>query len=786
MDLKIYHSILQQASFGYSRHEIILDEGSGRPCDFRFIEINPAFERLTGFEGSAIINKTIKELVPEIGALAFDWIGFYGRIALEGGSEEFEQFFEPFDKWYHIQVFSVEKGYFTTLVQEVTERKKAETDLQHSQELMQYVVEHANSAVAVHDRDLNYIYVSQKYLDDYKVKDRNVIGKHHYEVFPDLPQKWRDVHQRALAGEVCSADDDPYYRDDGSVEWTRWECRPWYEAEGTIGGIIVYTEVITKRKQAELEYIKTADQLKLILEHSGDGMFAVDTEGRATMVNMAAQEMLGFDESELLGKVMHEFHHHTKKDGSSYPRSSCAIYKAFKKGQVNRVVDEVFWRKNGTNFPVEYVSTPIRQNGSISGAVVSFRDISERKQVEDEKAKLNKLLFELVSAIKELSLARSEKHLHSIVAAAVRKLANAEGATFVIKDGDRCYYVEENTLNPLWKGQKFPLETCITGWSMLNNKPAIISDIYADKRIAAELYKPTFVKSLAVFPVGNDDPVAAIGSYWSTHYTPGDKEVQLLKTLADAAAITLKNIQLLEELEHRVEMRTKELQAANKELEAFSYSVSHDLRAPLRAIDGFTRILTEDHEDVLDEDGLRLCGIIRENTHKMAELIDDLLAFSRLNRYEMQPSEIDMGILANSIFHEVAEKTMRERIEFIVDDVKPALGDPTMIRQLWANLISNAVKFSSKKEKAIIKISGKEQQGFYEYCISDNGVGFDMNYINKMFGVFQRLHSSREFEGTGVGLAIVQRIVHRHGGQVRAKGEVNRGATIYFSLPLGD
>lgn len=319
---------------------------------------------------------------------------------------------------------------------------------------------------------------------------------------------------------------------------------------------------------------------------------------------------------------------------------------------------------------------------------------------------------------------------------------------------------------------------------MLNKKPAIINDIYADHRIPAELYKSTFVKSLAVFPVGMEQPKASIGSYWSQNHKPGEKEIQLLQTLADAAAITLENIQLIEELEKRVENRTRQLQEANKELEAFSYSVSHDLRAPLRAIDGFTRILTEDHESALDDDGRRLCGIIRENTRKMGKLIDDLLTFSRLNRYEMQASQIDMKTMANSIYHEVANEEMRERIDFFIDDIKPAMGDPTMIRQLWTNLISNAVKFSSKKEKAIIKVSGNQQNGFYEYNISDNGVGFDMKYVDKIFGVFQRLHSSREFDGTGVGLAIVQRIVYRHRGKVRAEGVVDHGATVYFSLPL--
>jgi PAS domain S-box-containing protein len=155
---------------------------------------------------------------------------------------------------------------FITTVIDITAQKQAEEALRHSHDLMKYIIEHDRSAVAVHDKNLNYIYVSQRYLNDFNVKETDVIGKHHYEVFPDLPQKWRDVHQRALAGEILSAEDDPYYRDDGSMEWTRWECRPWYEADGSIGGIIVYTEVITKRKQMEQALRESEERLRLAVE----------------------------------------------------------------------------------------------------------------------------------------------------------------------------------------------------------------------------------------------------------------------------------------------------------------------------------------------------------------------------------------------------------------------------------------------------------------------------------------------------------------------------------------
>lgn len=233
-----------------------------------------------------------------------------------------------------------------------------------------------------------------------------------------------------------------------------------------------------------------------------------------------------------------------------------------------------------------------------------------------------------------------------------------------------------------------------------------------------------------------------------------------------------------------LEGERKKLELSNKELEAFSYSVSHDLRAPLRAIDGFTRILLEDHAEILDQDGKRVCNVIRTNTRKMGQLIDDLLTFSRLSRFDMQRSEIDMKTLANSIFYELTTPEMRERILFNVDDLHAAFGDPTMIRQVWANLLSNAIKFSSQKEQAKIEISSSLKNNMLTYQISDNGVGFEMKYVDKIFGVFQRLHSAKDFEGTGVGLAIVQRVIHRHGGQIMAESGTQGGASFIFSLPV--
>ncbi|OHB70014.1 MAG: hypothetical protein A2W23_08385 [Planctomycetes bacterium RBG_16_43_13] len=235
--------------------------------------------------------------------------------------------------------------------------------------------------------------------------------------------------------------------------------------------------------------------------------------------------------------------------------------------------------------------------------------------------------------------------------------------------------------------------------------------------------------------------------------------------------------------EEQLRERTAQLETANKELEAFSYSVSHDLRAPLRAIDGFSRMIIEDYANRLDEEGKRLLNVIRKNTQNMGQLIDDLLAFSRIGRKEIVRDEINMAELAKTVFDELKPQAKQDTT-LKLDGLPSAYGDRALMRQVFVNLLSNSLKFTRSRNEATIEIGCKKEGDKNVYFVRDNGVGFDMMYINKLFGVFQRLHSVDEFEGTGVGLAIVHRIIHRHNGEVRAEGKVGEGAVFYFSIPL--
>jgi PAS domain S-box-containing protein len=236
-------------------------------------------------------------------------------------------------------------------------------------------------------------------------------------------------------------------------------------------------------------------------------------------------------------------------------------------------------------------------------------------------------------------------------------------------------------------------------------------------------------------------------------------------------------------LEQQVRQRTSDLEVANRELEAFSYSISHDLRAPLRSVIGFSRILHEDYASVLDAEGQRLLNNIITSAAQMSQLIDDLLKFSRMSRLEVVNTSVDVRRIVDDVILQHQQMNESVNCRFAISELPTCMADESMLKLVWFNLLDNAIKYSSKNDSPEIEIGGSRKEGTSEYYIKDNGVGFDMKYADKLFGVFQRLHSQREFAGTGLGLALVQRIVHKHNGQVWANATLNEGATFYFTIP---
>jgi signal transduction histidine kinase len=265
-------------------------------------------------------------------------------------------------------------------------------------------------------------------------------------------------------------------------------------------------------------------------------------------------------------------------------------------------------------------------------------------------------------------------------------------------------------------------------------------------------------------------------------YTRDD--LYLVQDLADRAALAIDNSRLVDGLERRVAERTQALETANRELEAFAFSVSHDLRSPLRVIDGFSQMLEEDCGPQLDDSARRKLSVIRGNALHMSRLIEDLLRLSRLGHRAIQPlAEVDMREVVESVLAGIRATSPELALDIRIGALPRAIGNADLLRQVWVNLLDNAVKYSRRRSVAIVEVDGQREGGELRYTVTDHGAGFDPKYADKLFGVFQRLHNDKDFEGTGVGLALVQRIVVRHGGRVWAEGRLDVGATFGFGLP---
>lgn len=295
------------------------------------------------------------------------------------------------------------------------------------------------------------------------------------------------------------------------------------------------------------------------------------------------------------------------------------------------------------------------------------------------------------------------------------------------------------------------------------------------------------VKVYMVVPMSVDGELIGALSFGGESADFPPERMEIAREVATELAIAIDQARLRErvvrqseELEERVRQRTAELEGVNKELESFSYTVSHDLRAPLRAIDGFARIFEEDYGRYVDEEGRRLIGVIRDSSRRMGTLIDNLLAFSKLGRQALHPVPIDMTLLATEAWVELAADG---GVECILPPLPGARCDRMLLKQVWTNLFSNAVKYSAKRDPPRIEVSARQDSAEIVYCVADNGTGFDMKHYSKLFGVFQRLHADAEYTGNGVGLATVHRIVSRHGGRAWAESELGSGAKFFFSLP---
>ncbi len=629
--------------------------------------------------------------------------------------------------------------------------------------------------------DLKIAAVSDAYLRTTMTQREAILGRGIFEVFPDNPD---DLTATGVRNLRTSLDHVLKYRLPDTMAVQKYDIRrpasegggfeerfwsplnsPVLDGDGKVAFILHRVEDVTEfvhlkqrrieegRQTQELrdraekmeaetflrakELQEARQRIQAILDSSYNAFVGMDAKGRIIEWNRQAESTFGWTSQEALGRLLADtiipsrYREAHQKGLSLFVDTGAA--KVF-----NQRLELAAVHRDGREFPVELTIWPLRE-GPVFRFYAFVHDISDRKRAEDAASRLGAIVSVSDDAI-------LSKDLDGIIQTWNRGAERLYGWT---------------------------AEEAIGRSVMMLSDPQQPQDI------------PEILKRIR--------QGEHVLQHDTVRMTKDGNHVQVSVTVSPildssgcitGASVIARDISERKRAEETLAQKSRELESANRELEAFSYSVSHDLRAPLRNIVGFSGVLLEEHAASMNPEGRRLLGVVAGYGAKMGRLIDDLLAFSRLGRKPMTSQEIDMAQLAQAVGTELCAQVPQRTLNLVVKDLPAVRGDPGLIRQVWVNLLSNALKYTRPRQKAEIEVTGELHAGEARYQVRDNGVGFDMRYADNLFKVFQRLHSEAAFEGTGVGLALTQRIVSRHGGSVWADGKVDQGATFGFSLPL--
>ncbi|HFD39779.1 MAG TPA: PAS domain S-box protein [Anaerolineae bacterium] len=536
---------------------------------------------------------------------------------------------------------------------------------------------------------------------------------------------------------------------------------------------------------------------RALFEHTNDAIFLLDLDGIILRANRQAMRLLGYSLAEILGRsildlVMPE----ERQNGRER-------LQALLTGQSLPVYERQFRHKSGQAIPTEINIALVRDKAGNPLHIQSIvRDISRRKAAQQEN---EQLLIDLIHRSTQLLTAAEISKTTSTILnpdeltkEVVNVIQSRFGfyyvGLFLVDEAGEYAVLHAGTGEPgrlmLQAGHKLRIGgRSMTGQCIARSQARIALDVGAEAVRFDNPYLPLTRSEMALPLIARGQCIGALSVQSTQEAAFSLADVTALQTMADQVAIAITNARLHDQiqryatrLEERVAERTAELAAVNRELEAFAYSVSHDLRAPLRSIDGFSQALLEDYADVLDARGKDYLRRVRAASQRMGRLIDDLLHLSRLTRREMHRQPVHLSEMAQQIAEDLSRQDPERQVEWRIAPDVVADGDPHLLRACLENLLGNAWKFTSKHATACIEFGVERDQEPPVYFVRDDGAGFDMAYADKLFGAFQRLHGLAEFEGTGIGLATVQRIIHRHGGRVWAEGKVEQGATFYFTL----
>ena len=621
-----------------------------------------------------------------------------------------------------------------------------------SQSLLQMVTENMADVIGHINAERTLVYSSPSVRRMFGWEPKDLEGRSAFEnVHPEDVQPLLRQVEEAIAKNSASIRQEFRYRcRNGDYRWVESETRLLYGHPGEFEGAVFGIRDITGRREAEDAFVRERNLLRTVIDHLPAVVYAKDLQYRKTLVNRMDCEIMGVPgETEALGKT----------DEDVYPPSLAEEFhkddrEVMERGKPILEKEERIPELDGRMRTLLTSKIPLRDpDGRVVGMVGVGIDITERKRAE-------------------IALRESEDKY--------RRLVEFFPDSIFIHRGGRIVFVNQTAVRAF----RAPSADAIVGKSMM-------SFVHPEYQSQVRDRIARLAEATMRLPIIEEKFIRADG-------TPLDMEVTAIPFVLDgepAIMVVARDIterkkaeeeihRLNAELERRVEERTAQLAAANKELEAFAYSVSHDLRAPLRSIDGFGQALQEDYAPALDEQGLEHLQRIRSASKRMGHLIDDLLNLSRLTRGDIHPQKLDLAGMARAILEDLRRMEPDRTVACILPEELPVRGDDRLIHAVLENLLGNAWKFTSRRQQARIElgtvVTPERETAIF---IRDNGAGFSMEHADKLFHAFQRLHTVQEFPGNGIGLATVQRIIHRHGGRVWAEGELEKGATFYFTLP---
>jgi PAS domain S-box-containing protein len=599
------------------------------------------------------------------------------------------------------------------------------------EEELAIVLNRINDGIVSVDNEWRYTFLNDAAMATHPLSKEETLGKVIWDVHPEMEGTifWDKYHEAMHTRKVVEVES--YYA----------PMNIWFSVKvyPSADGLTIFYKDFTERKKLE----ERQELFASIINSSDDAILSKTLDGIITSWNPGAEKIFGYSSDEIIGK-------HISVLIPSYLQNE--ENKIIQKIQHGKTIDHYETeriRKDGEIINVSLTISPIKDSfGNIVGASKISRDITDRKEAEEKLIKSEKIYKTIASSIPGSIICLIDTEYRYLL---------IEGDMFV-----KLGYSKDQLL-----GNKAEDVLSPEVFASIKNE---FEKALGGETITREINRNGYDIISTFIPLKDENNAVYSIMLLATDVT------ELKKVQHDIA-------ELNRGLEEKIIKRTEELKKSNDELESFSYSVSHDLRAPLRAVNGYAKILEEDYDKVFDAEGKRLLGEVQNNATKMGILIDDLLAFSRLGRKEVEKSLIDMNKLTELAIWEI-NQTTEHHAEIKFCNLLPAEADPALLKHVMINLISNAIKYSSKKEKPVIEIKSKQEDSKLIYSINDNGAGFNMQYAHKLFGVFQRLHSADEFSGTGVGLAIVDRIINKHNGKVWAEGQTDNGATFYFSLPV--